>query len=130
MGADFRAAQQMPFSFSSFQAEVSRQGFGHVAEIYANTRKEHPDFQLDQQLLQSWGYGLLASRHFSEGIEIMKLEVQAAPPGSAFFDLAEAYKASGQMQLAIQNYRRALAEDPANRGATERLREYGEPPSD
>jgi dienelactone hydrolase len=130
MGVDFRAAQPIPFSFNSFQVEVSRQGFGHVAEIYANTRKEHPDFKLDVQLLQSWGYGLLASRHFSESIEIMKLEAQAAPSSSAFFDLAEAYTASGQMQLAIEYYGRALAEDPANRGATERLREYGRSPSD
>jgi tetratricopeptide (TPR) repeat protein len=130
MGVDFRAAQPIPFSFNSFQVEVSRQEFGHVAEIYANTRKEHPDFKLDVQLLQSWGYGLLASRHFSESIEIMKLEAQAAPSSSAFFDLAEAYTASGQMQLAIEYYGRALAEDPANRGATERLREYGRSPSD
>ena len=124
----FRAAQPMPPSFGSFKSDVFRQGFGHAAEIYSTMRKEHPDFKLDAQSLEGWGYSLLTDRHFAEAFEILQLEVQADPSSSAYFALGEAYREAGQPQQAVQSYREALAKDPNNTGAKVRLSEYGRPP--
>jgi tetratricopeptide (TPR) repeat protein len=121
----FRAAQPMPPAFGSFQSEVFRQGFGHAAEVYATFRKEHPDVKLDTQSLEGWGNRLLDDRHFPEAIEIMKLAVQADPSSDAYFSLGETYRESGQLEQAVRNYREALARDPSNSGAKERLSEYG-----
>ena len=121
---NFRAAQPKPPSFGSFQSEVFRQGFGHAAEVYATFRKEHPDVKLDTQSLEDWGNRLLDDRHFPEAIEIMKLAVQADPSSDAYFALGETYRESGQLEQAVRNYREALARDPKNNGAKERLSEY------
>ena len=91
-------------------------------------RKEHPDFKLDAQSLEGWGYSLLTDRHFAEAFEILQLEVQADPSSSAYFALGEAYREAGHTQQAVQSYREALAKDPNNTGAKVRLSEYGRPP--
>lgn len=129
LAVTFRAAQPMPLSFASLQVEVFRQGFGHASEIYATMLKEHPDFKLDTQSLEAWGYRLLTDRHFAEAFEIMKLEVQTDPSSSAYFALGEAYRESGQPEQAVQSYREVLARDPSNAGAKQRLSEYGRLPS-
>ena len=129
LAVNFRAAQPVPPSFGSFQSEVFRQGFGRAAEIYATLRKEHPDVKLDTQSLQEWGNRLLDDRQFPEAIEIMKLAVQVDPSGGAYFALGEAYRDSGQREQAAQNYKEALALDPSNEGAKQRLSEYRRPQS-
>jgi tetratricopeptide (TPR) repeat protein len=129
LAVNFRAAQPMPPSFGSFQAEVFRRGFGHAAAIYTALRKEHPDVKLDAQSLEEWGNRLLDDRHFPEAIEIMKLAVQADPSSGTYFALGEAYRDSGQREQADQNYTEALARDPNNQGAKQRLSERGQPQS-
>jgi tetratricopeptide (TPR) repeat protein len=70
--------------------------------------------KLDGQSVASWAYELMANRHFLEAIEIMKLDVQLDPSIGAYVGLAEAYRQSGQKQLAVDSYRRALKADPSN----------------
>ncbi|MFL6602573.1 MAG: dienelactone hydrolase [Steroidobacteraceae bacterium] len=114
MAVNFRTAQSLPPSLDSFEAAVGREGLDHAAEIYATVRKEHPDFTLDPQSVDSWGYELMGNGHFSEAVQVMKLETQLDSSSRAYVGLAEAYRASGQRHLALAAYRHALELDPSN----------------
>jgi pimeloyl-ACP methyl ester carboxylesterase len=114
MAVKFRGGVPLPASLESFKVEVGRQGFDRAAQIYTTMRKEQPDFKLDGQSVASWGYELIANRHFLEAIEIMKLDVQLDPSTGAYVGLGEAYRQSGQKRLAADSYQRALKADPNN----------------
>ena len=74
------------------------------------------DYDCGEGELNSLGYELLAGdRKPDEAIEIFRMNTAAFPASSNAFDsLAEAYQVSGNKELAIRNYRRALELDPAN----------------
>jgi len=69
---------------------------------------------------------LLADGHFSEAIEIMKLDIQLDPSSRAYGSLGEMYMKSGQKQAAIESYKKALERDSNNILAKQRLEELGD----
>ncbi|HSU97880.1 MAG TPA: serine hydrolase [Gemmatimonadaceae bacterium] len=81
-------------------------------------------YDLSEPELNSLGYQLLAGDHkTSDAIEIFKLNTVAYPASSNAFDsLAEAYEVNGNKELAIRNYRKAVALDPTNLHAVDMLK--------
>ncbi len=73
------------------------------------------------------GYRLMEMRRFEQAIEVFKLNVEAFPQSANTYDsLGEAYMNAGNKELAIKNYEKAVAMDPANTNAIailKRLRE-------
>jgi tetratricopeptide (TPR) repeat protein len=68
--------------------------------------------------LNTLGYQLLAARKLKEAIEIFKLNVEAHPQAANPYDsLGEAYLVAGERELALQNYRKAVALNPQNTNA-------------
>jgi tetratricopeptide (TPR) repeat protein len=115
MAVRFRAASGAPPSLTGFRSEIAHQGFNHIAEVYAAMRLEKPDFQLDERAVDTWASSLIDHGHLLDGIELLKLNVQMHPEsGGVYFGLAEAYANSGQIQLAIENYRTCLKLWPTN----------------
>ena len=124
ISVDFRAANGIPASLESFRAELGRRGFDHISEIYAAMQKDNPDFKLDKSMLTAWGDDLIGENALPEAINLLKFEVQTYPDtSSGHATLAEAYLKSGQKQLAIENYKKALAINPDNEDAKEKLKE-------
>jgi tetratricopeptide (TPR) repeat protein len=124
ISVDFRAAKGIPASLESFRAELGRRGFDHISEIYAAMQKDNPDFKLDKSMLTAWGDDLIGENALPEAIDLLKFEVQTYPDtSSGHATLAEAYLKSGQKQLAIDNYKKALAINPNDDGAKEKLKE-------
>lgn len=81
--------------------------------IYANTLGE----------VNSLGYRLMESKRFDHSIEILKLNVEAYPKSWIVYDsLAEAYMKSGNKELAIKNYEKALELNPSNDRARQILK--------
>jgi Tfp pilus assembly protein PilF len=74
--------------------------------------------------LNSLGYQLLYGNHKpTEAIEIFKLNTVTYPRSSNAFDsLAEAYQTSGNKELAVKNYQKAVELDPTNLHAVEMLK--------
>ena len=95
MGVKFRSAANTPVSFASFRVQVGRVGFDHAVEIYNAMRKDQPEFQLEPGTVVSWAYELLADRHFSEAVNVMKLGVSLDSSSSAFTDFEECTRALG-----------------------------------
>jgi tetratricopeptide (TPR) repeat protein len=72
--------------------------------------------------LNQLGYQLLGMNRVKDAIEIFKLNVEAYPASFNPYDgLAEAYKADGQTDLAIKNYKKSLELNPQNANALEKL---------
>jgi len=124
MGVKFRAAKGLPASMDAFRAELGRQGFDHASAIYAAMQKDTPDFKLDKSELTAWGADLINDNALPEAISLLKFEVQIYPDtSSGHATLAVAYMKSGQKQLAIESYKKALAINPDNEDAKEKLKE-------
>jgi tetratricopeptide (TPR) repeat protein len=68
------------------------------------------------------GQSLLRSGKHQEAIEVLKMNVRLYPTSAAALNgLAAGYVASGQKNLAVQNYEQALKLDPKNDGARSAL---------
>ncbi len=64
------------------------------------------------------GYALLRTGHSQDAIEIFKMNVRLSPQSpDAFYSLGEGYAATGQKDLAVQNYEQSLQLDPKNENA-------------
>jgi D-alanyl-D-alanine-carboxypeptidase/D-alanyl-D-alanine-endopeptidase len=69
------------------------------------------------------GYQLLWREMNEAAIEMHKLNVQTYPDSANPYDsLADAYEASGQVELAIEAYEKALERDPTMPSAIEGLK--------
>lgn len=74
------------------------------------------DFSEDE--LNGLGYNLLRTKRVKDAVEIFKLNVEMFPASSNPYDsLGEAYLADNQKDLALANYKKALAIDPKNASA-------------
>ena len=129
MSVDFRAAKGVPASLEVFRAALGRQGFDHAGDIYAEMRKENPDFKLNEDTMNSWAYGLMDQNHLPEATALLKLNVQMYPESWNVYDsLGEAYMKAGQKELAIEYYKKSLEKNPANTNGKDMLNKLeGEP---
>jgi tetratricopeptide (TPR) repeat protein len=120
---DFRPAKGFPPTIAGMAAELNKRGFSHADEVYAEAKKQDPEMKIDNDALNSWGYALMRQGHLPEAIEIFKLNVDLHPDSSHIHvSLGEAYEKSGQKDLAISNYKKALEINPDNMDAAERLK--------
>jgi tetratricopeptide (TPR) repeat protein len=76
-------------------------GFSNLPESFSDTNK--------------LGYQFLGKGENQAAIQIFQLNVETHPKSSSAYDsLGEAYAAAGNKELAIENYRKALAFNPEN----------------
>lgn len=120
----YRAAKGVPATLEAFRAELGSKGFDHAAEVYTAMRKDNPDFKLDEHALEDWGDNLAVDSHLPEAIAILQLNVSLYPDSSdGYGHLGGAYAKSGQKQLAIDNYKKALEKNPESEEAKKQLKE-------
>jgi hypothetical protein len=80
---------------------LRERGFPGFPESFSNTNK--------------LGYQFLGKGETQAAIQIFQLNVETHPKSSSAYDsLGEAYAAAGNKELAIENYRKALALNPEN----------------
>jgi tetratricopeptide (TPR) repeat protein len=127
LSASYRAAKGLPATLDAFRAEVGRQGFDHAAQVYAAMHKDNPEFKLDEGAIDSWASRLISEDHLPEATELLKLNVQLNPnSGNAYDSLGEAYRKSGQKDLAIESYKKSLDKNPDNTNARDKLKQLQE----
>lgn len=123
MTVNFRAAKSKPYTLEGLVTEVGEKGFDHLAEIYAAMKKEQPDFKIEEGVFGLWASELEGDAHLPEAIGVLKLEVATYPEsGGAYASLGEAYQKSGQKELAIESYKKALEKSPDNVDLKEKLK--------
>ncbi len=99
-----------------------------VAQYRDLKTKQGSVYDFSEPELNQLGYQLLQAKKLKDAVEIFKLNVEAYPQGFNTYDsLAEAYMASGNNELAIQNYRKSLELNPQNQGAVTMLKRLENP---
>ena len=103
---------------------IMENGIEAAIEQYMELKKDQPDsFTFVENDLNMLGYQLLWRDMKDEAIEVFKLNIQAYPKSANPYDsLAEAYLASGDEKLAIENYEKAVSIDPNFSSAVDALK--------
>jgi CubicO group peptidase (beta-lactamase class C family) len=118
----------LPAQVKALHIELRKRGFEKINEVFDETKRKDSTFKLSEYAVNEWGYILLQTGKTKEAIEVLKLNTRLYPEGANTFDsLAEAYEAAGNKALAIQNYRRSLVLNPANKNASDHLLKLGQP---
>lgn len=98
---------------------ATEQGAEAAVKQYRDLKSNQPaTYDFSEAELNTLGYQLVGMKKIREAIEIFKLNVEMFPQSSNPYDsLGEAYLISGDKELALKNYKKALELDPQNANA-------------
>ena len=101
-------------------------GITHYNEI-----KDSELYNLEESDLNAMGYKLMRSGNIEASVKVFELVVNTFPKSSNAYDsYAEALMTSGKNDLAIINYKKSVALNPANQNGIDFLKKLGEDVSD
>jgi dienelactone hydrolase len=127
MVTSFRAGQGLSASFDAFRAEVGRQGFDRIGDVYQTFRARQADFSLDEASLLSWSEDLLNRDSLMQALVLLEFNIQLYPHSTnAHTALAKAHHRRGERELSVKQYCRAVEIDPKNADALWKLQQLGE----
>ena len=93
-----------------------------AVRTYHTLRARYPAIAFEEQQLNHLGYQLLQGGKVDAAIAIFRLNADAFPKSANVYDsMGEAYMNHGDRTLAIKNYERSLALNPANDNASKML---------
>jgi dienelactone hydrolase len=126
IAVNYRKAKGLAPSFDTLQAEVGKQGFGSLNKIYAEIKKDTPDFKPDATRLSGWADDLETGGHTPEAIDVLKFIAETDPSArNIYIRLGDAYAETGQKPLAIESYKLQLVKTPGNLVALDKLKAMG-----
>lgn len=127
MVTSFRAGKGLSASFDAFRAEVGRQRFDRIGDVYQNFRTRHADFTLDEASLMSWSEDLLNQDRLVQAVALLEFNVRLhLHSTNAHTVLAKAYQRCGDRERSVRQYRKAVEIDFKNADALWKLKELGE----
>ena len=93
---------------------IVESGIEAAIEHYHELKNSQPDaYDFSENQLNMLGYQLMWRDKLEAAIEVFKLNTQVYPESANPYDsLGEAYVESGEKELAIENYEKALALNP------------------
>jgi len=99
-------------------------GLAAAPDALARIRANDPTYLLPEADVNFAAYRLFHSGHQAEAVGLCRLNVAMYPKSaSAYYSLAESYFLLNDRALAVENFQRVVALDPANAGAIARLRQ-------
>ncbi|WP_282148301.1 serine hydrolase [Algibacter lectus] len=108
------------------EAKGTDAGITHYNEI-----KDSELYNLEESDLNAMGYQLMGSNNIEASVKVFELIVNEFPKSSNAYDsYAEALMTSGKKDLAITNYKKSVALNPANQNGIDFLKKLGEDVSD
>ncbi|WP_066506708.1 serine hydrolase domain-containing protein [Rufibacter sp. DG15C] len=127
--ASFYVPSMKPSTGFGLPAEVlvlhkafTKKGFQNAEKIVQDLKRRDKNYQVAENDLNDWGYLLWKQGKLPQALAVFKLNVALYPnSGNAYDSYAEALLENGQKDLAIQNYKRAVALNPKNNGAIKQL---------
>jgi CubicO group peptidase (beta-lactamase class C family) len=120
---------------SRYFRAVLGKGSEKASRLFPEFTNAYPD-EFNEAAVNRVGYQLMSVRRFKEAVTVLKLNVDAHPESANVYDsLAEAYMTSGDKELAVVYYKKALEAIPKDprpdkefleqikKGAEEKLKE-------
>jgi tetratricopeptide (TPR) repeat protein len=103
---------------------ITDNGADAAVEQYHRLKSEQPaSYEFGEDELIGLGDQLLSMKKVPEAIRILKLEVEIYPTSwNAHDSLADAYRTSGDKELAVANYKRSLELNPRDLNAITQLK--------
>jgi CubicO group peptidase (beta-lactamase class C family) len=103
---------------------IATNGIDAAISEYQQLKKSKPGhYNFNFWELNSLGYRLTQLEKISEAVAIYKLNIKNFPDWSrAYNDLGDAYKLNGNVELALENFKKSLELDPNNNYAKEKLK--------
>ncbi len=103
---------------------IEQSGVTAALVQFRNMRGRSAEYSLRESEMNGLGYHLLHTRKAVDAaVVVFRLNVEAFPNSANVYDsLGEAYMVSGNKELAISNYQRALELNPQNTNAVETLK--------
>ncbi|NOX17370.1 MAG: serine hydrolase [Chlorobi bacterium] len=106
---------------------INEEGADAAVSLYKNLKKEETEtFDFSENELNLLGYELLNENRLEDAVKIFALNVEEYPKSSNVYDsYAEALMKKGENEKAVENYKKSLDLNPANKNAIERLKKLG-----
>jgi CubicO group peptidase (beta-lactamase class C family) len=119
---------KMPLA-ATLMKTIEDKGIDAGIAQYRDLKARQPKvYDFGEPELNQLGYQLMQAKKLKEALEIFKLNVEAYPQGFNTYDsLGEAYMMNGNIELAIQNYKKSLELNPQNTGAVDMLKRLEKP---
>jgi hypothetical protein len=106
----------------SRKASIFEKGYAQAQNADNENRKKLMRYWHSEDDLNEWGYSFYQKNEMGKAVEIFTLNVMLHPESANVYDsLADAYLKSGNKELAIKNYQKALELDPQKKSARNAL---------
>jgi tetratricopeptide (TPR) repeat protein len=95
-----------------------------LAGYRALLRADPKDQAISEENINGWGYQLLEKEKIQLAKDVFKINTLLYPnSANTYYSYAEACLKNGDKELAIKNFKKSLALNPANKGAERKLEE-------
>ena len=103
--------------------EIMKRFLAYSLEAANDEKRREVEYRHSTDDMISWGHSLLQKGEKEKAIEVFKLSVLLYPESSEMYEnLAAAYEAAENKELAIKNYQRSLQLGPDNKKAEDHLK--------
>jgi tetratricopeptide (TPR) repeat protein len=112
----------------AFYSDIKKMGTQAAIKAYKEKRKHHRDtYTFTEVEINRIGVQLLQMKETKAAIQVFRLNVELYPNSFNVYDsLGEAYMVNGDIQLAIDNYKKSLELNPRHKNAEEQLKKLSD----
>jgi len=123
-----KKADKTEFNYRDFNDLALNQDYQDLIPLYKRTILKHPEFQLQEGMLNTLGLRLsFNSKKIEQGVNVFMLALHIFPKSANLYDsLAEAYLYNKDFKNAISNFKKSLELNPENQNAIDRLKQLKE----
>ncbi len=113
------------YTMPDFATAMRRADYQNLEEVYADVRKNYPNFQIRESDLNTMGLQLgFSDETLEAGLSVFHFAIALFPESGNLYDsLAEVYFMAGNRNQARRYFRRSLELSPENSNAGKRLEE-------
>lgn len=106
---------------------IEKDGSDNLSGTFDKIKKENNDkYDYSESGMNALGYYFLNRKKFKEAVDVFKLNIRESPNSANVYDsYAEALMEQGNIEQAVENYKKSLSINPGNQNAISMLAKMG-----
>ena len=114
-------------NFNNFNQAIVEIGVKAAIEKYEKEKKDNPNYlPFDENFIRTKGYAYLQTGKLDDAKKLFTLNIETYPKSwKTYHNLGDAYKESGEVNRAIEFYKKSLKLNPNDKSAKEKINHYG-----